>query len=197
MTSRTTSRLTTDFGPRLRASAGSSVCSQTATRWPERDQLVQIVVRSLDRHATHGDVFAKVFAALGQHDAERSARRSSRRRRTVRRNRPCGRTAGNRGLARLISRYCAIMGVTRLSAPDRLRSSRSRRREATSPIGSAVSLVLGIGFPSGRATQQSRLLTQPAKSTQESFSNGFSAARKSVKLSVIVQRNACHFASHG
>ena len=36
VTSRTTSRLTTDFAPRLRASAGSSICSQTATRNPLR-----------------------------------------------------------------------------------------------------------------------------------------------------------------
>ncbi len=36
VTSRTTSRRTTDFEPRFFASAGSSICSQTATRnpWP-------------------------------------------------------------------------------------------------------------------------------------------------------------------
>ena len=34
VTSRTTSRLTTDFAPRFFASAGSSSCSHTATRWP-------------------------------------------------------------------------------------------------------------------------------------------------------------------
>ena len=34
VTSRTTSRLTTDLAPRFFASAGSSICSQTATRWP-------------------------------------------------------------------------------------------------------------------------------------------------------------------
>ena len=34
VTSRVTSRRTTDFEPRFRASAGSSSCSQTATRWP-------------------------------------------------------------------------------------------------------------------------------------------------------------------
>jgi hypothetical protein len=36
VTSRTTSRRTTDLAPRLRASAGSSTCSHTATRWPLR-----------------------------------------------------------------------------------------------------------------------------------------------------------------
>ena len=34
VTRRTTSRLTTDFEPRFLASAGSSICSQTATRKP-------------------------------------------------------------------------------------------------------------------------------------------------------------------
>ena len=34
VTRRTTSRRTTALGPRLRASAGSSICSHTATRWP-------------------------------------------------------------------------------------------------------------------------------------------------------------------
>ena len=34
VTRRTTSRRTTALGPRFRASAGSSICSQTATRWP-------------------------------------------------------------------------------------------------------------------------------------------------------------------
>ena len=34
VTSRTTSRFTTDFEPRFLASAGSSSCSQTATRCP-------------------------------------------------------------------------------------------------------------------------------------------------------------------
>ena len=36
VTRRTTSRFTTALEPRLRASAGSSICSQTATRWPMR-----------------------------------------------------------------------------------------------------------------------------------------------------------------
>ena len=35
VTMRTTARRTTDLPPRLRASAGSSVCSQTATVWPD------------------------------------------------------------------------------------------------------------------------------------------------------------------
>ncbi len=73
VTSRTTSRRTTDFGPRFFASAGSSSCSQTATRWPSRDEALQIIVGALDRHAAHGNVLAEVLAALGQHDAERAA----------------------------------------------------------------------------------------------------------------------------
>ena len=36
VTSRTTSRFTTDFAPRFLASAGLSICSQTATRKPLR-----------------------------------------------------------------------------------------------------------------------------------------------------------------
>ena len=72
VTRRTTSRLTTDLAPRFLASAGSSICSQTATRMPERDQLLQIVVGGMDRHAAHRDVGAQMLAALGQRDAERA-----------------------------------------------------------------------------------------------------------------------------
>ena len=39
----------------------------------ERDQAVQIFVGALDRHAAHRDVAAEMFAALGEHDAERAA----------------------------------------------------------------------------------------------------------------------------
>ena len=49
VTRRTTSRRTTDFAPRFLASAGSSICSQTATRKPERDQAS---ADSRRRHAT-------------------------------------------------------------------------------------------------------------------------------------------------
>ena len=39
VTTRTMSRRTIDFDPRLRASAGSSICSQTATLKPDRISL--------------------------------------------------------------------------------------------------------------------------------------------------------------
>ena len=74
VTSRTTSRRTTDLPPRFFASAGSSICSQTATRNPWPDQLLQIVVGGMHRHAAHRNVEALVLAAFGQHDAERPAR---------------------------------------------------------------------------------------------------------------------------
>ena len=70
VTRRMTSRRTTALAPRFRASAGSSICSQTATRWPRRDQLLQILVGGVDRHAAHRDVGALVLAALGERDAE-------------------------------------------------------------------------------------------------------------------------------
>jgi len=57
--------------PRAFAAAGSSVCSQTATRWPALISRLQIILRSLDRHAAHRDVHALMLAALGQDDAER------------------------------------------------------------------------------------------------------------------------------
>ena len=72
VTRRTTSRRTTDLPPRFRASAGSSICSQTATRWPSGDQLLQVLVGGVDRHAAHRDVGALVLAALGERDAERA-----------------------------------------------------------------------------------------------------------------------------
>ncbi len=38
----------------------------------ERDQLLQIIVGALDRHAAHRNVLAAMLAALRQHDAERA-----------------------------------------------------------------------------------------------------------------------------
>ena len=37
------------------------------------DQLVEIVIGRMDRHAAHADVFAQMLAALGQHDAQSRA----------------------------------------------------------------------------------------------------------------------------
>ncbi len=37
----------------------------------EADQPVEIILRALDRHAAHRNIVAQMFAALGQHDAER------------------------------------------------------------------------------------------------------------------------------
>ena len=80
----------------LRASAGLSVCSAMATRWPAADQPREIGFGRMDRHAAHRDRLAVVRAALGQRDVEALRRRPWHRRRTVRRNRPCGRTARHR-----------------------------------------------------------------------------------------------------
>jgi hypothetical protein len=41
---------------------------------PERDQLLQIIVGRMHRHAAHRDILAQVLAALGQRDAERPRR---------------------------------------------------------------------------------------------------------------------------
>ena len=41
---------------------------------PEPDELLQIVVGGMDRHAAHRDVGAEMLAALGQRDAERPRR---------------------------------------------------------------------------------------------------------------------------
>ena len=62
----------------------------------EADELLEIVLGGMDRHAAHRDVLALMLAALGQNDAERLRRRFRRPRRTARRNRPCGRTADSR-----------------------------------------------------------------------------------------------------
>ena len=40
----------------------------------ERDELLQIVVGALHRHAAHGNILAQVLAALREHDAERARR---------------------------------------------------------------------------------------------------------------------------
>ena len=74
VTSRTTSRRTTDLAPRFLASAGSSICSHTATRMALADQLFQIGFGGMHRHAAHGDVFALMLAALGQGDVQRLRR---------------------------------------------------------------------------------------------------------------------------
>ena len=74
VTSRTTSRLTTDFGAApLRL---GRILELLADRdaMAKRDQPVEVVVGALDRHAAHADVLAVVLAALGEHDAERAAR---------------------------------------------------------------------------------------------------------------------------
>ena len=73
VTSRTTSRRTTDLLPRFLASAGIFELFADSDAVAERDQLVQIVVGALDRHAAHRNVLAEMLAALGQHDAERAA----------------------------------------------------------------------------------------------------------------------------
>ena len=74
VTSRVTSRRTTDFAPRFRASAGSSSCSQTATRWPCAMSRCRYSSARCTGHAAHRDVRAIVPSALGEHDAERAAR---------------------------------------------------------------------------------------------------------------------------
>ena len=38
----------------------------------ERNELLQIVVGALHRHAAHGDILAQMFAALRQHDSKRA-----------------------------------------------------------------------------------------------------------------------------
>ncbi len=117
VTSRTTSRRTTDLAPRFCASAGILESARRRRRGGRaRSAAADSRRRACDRHAAHRDVLAQMLAALGQRDAERRGWRSRRRRRTARRNRPSDRTAGNPGLAALISRYCSIIGVMRAGA---------------------------------------------------------------------------------
>ena len=74
VTSRTTSRFTTDFAPRFLRFRRVLGLLADGDAVAKRDQAVEIVVGALDRHAAHADVLALVLAALGQHDAERPAR---------------------------------------------------------------------------------------------------------------------------
>jgi hypothetical protein len=75
VTRRTTSRRTTALDPpRFLASAGSSICSQTATRKPFADQRQKVVFGGMNGDAAHGDVFAPVLAAFGQRDVQRLRR---------------------------------------------------------------------------------------------------------------------------
>ena len=115
MTRRTTSRRTTDLEPRFLASAGSSICSQTATLKPCADQ----AWRGRPRRACTGTphigmssprCLPRLVSAMPS-----AARRPRRPRRTARRSRPCGRTAARRVGAPWSRRYCAITGV----APSR------------------------------------------------------------------------------
>ncbi len=110
VTRRMTSRRTTDLPPRFRASAGSSTCSQTATRVTERDQLLQVLVGGVDGHAAHRNVGALVLAALGERDAERArGDLGVTKEHLVEVAHPVD--SRQSGLAALISMYCAIMGV--------------------------------------------------------------------------------------
>ncbi len=73
VTSRTTSRLTTDFGPSLARFRGVLDLLAHGHAMTQPDEPLQVIVGALDRHAAHGDVGSLVLAALGQHDAERPA----------------------------------------------------------------------------------------------------------------------------
>ena len=37
------------------------------------DQALQIIISAINRHAAHGNIFAQMFSALGQHNAKRPA----------------------------------------------------------------------------------------------------------------------------
>ena len=74
VTSRTTSRRTTLLSPRFFASAGSSSCSQTATRWPSAISRCRYSSARSIGTPHIGMSRAQMLAALGQHDAERAAR---------------------------------------------------------------------------------------------------------------------------
>ena len=60
------------------------------------DQLGEIALGGMHRHAAHRDVPAVMLAALGERDGERRRGLGPHPRRTARRNRPCGRTADGR-----------------------------------------------------------------------------------------------------
>ena len=79
---------------------------------PVADELLQIVVRGVDRHAAHGDVLALVLAALGERDAEGAGGRFGiLEEQLVEVAHAIEQQAA--GLAALISRNCAIIGVAR------------------------------------------------------------------------------------
>ena len=124
-----------------------------------------------------------MLAALGQRDAERPARPLRRRRRTARRNRPSGRTAGESGLAALISMI--LLHHRRDAAVPRHRRSRPAAAgvgvsgmSAAADVGVAPAQiwrrsfakrlvdgdvvrrnVLGLRIPHGSSTRQSVGLT--------------------------------------
>ena len=72
VTSRTTSRRTTLLFAALARLGRVLELLAHRDAMAERDQLVQIFVGALDRHAAHRDVAAEMLAAFGQHDAERA-----------------------------------------------------------------------------------------------------------------------------
>ena len=73
VTSRTTSRRTTDLRAALLRLGRILDLLADGDAEAEPDQLLQIVVGGMHRHAAHRDVLALMLAALGQHDAERPA----------------------------------------------------------------------------------------------------------------------------
>ena len=70
MTSRTTSRRTTDFDPRRLATGWIFHLLADGDPMAVTDQSLQITVGGMDRHAAHRDVFALVASAFGKRDAE-------------------------------------------------------------------------------------------------------------------------------
>ena len=74
VTRRTTSRRTTDLGPRFFASAGILGLLAHGDPMAEADQALEVVVGPFHRHAAHGNVLPLVLPPLGEHDSERPAR---------------------------------------------------------------------------------------------------------------------------
>ena len=69
VTSRTTSRRTTAFGPRRFAASGIFELLGDGHAEALADQLLQILVRARHRHAAHRDVFTRVLPALRELNA--------------------------------------------------------------------------------------------------------------------------------
>ena len=175
---------------------------------PLPDQPLQIIVGAIDGHAAHGDVFARMLAALRQHDAERArGDLGIVEEQFVEIAHPVEQQRIRIG-ALLISRYCAIIGEARGGA-----SPRDARRRASGPkttmVRASADLIRGAPgrrIRSARASRprnanslwmKDRLAMVPALHEKAPSRKTMADTKKGPKRPTFTDREALLFHSEG